>query len=429
MRKFLKEPYNETGGLCLPMLNRRKHILLAASFSQFLVMQNWFSFSAILPSLNQILNLSAKETGLALGMFQGGYILAILFWSVLSDKFNPRNIMFLSCLIVAFSGILFINVELNFPLLILLRLLAGAGIGGLYVPGMKLLSGLYPPAERGGALGFYVGSLVLGSAFSFIVAGWLVKIVGWQKVILVYAGAALVAAVIIFTINYRFVPARNPYTSTLKTLKKLAANRPAVLVNTSYVGHNWELYGMWGWIGPFMVSVFLAGGYDFEAAVTRGNLYAGLMIAIGALASFSGGRLSDRWGRIPVARGMLFSSLFFSLTFGWLIGQPVWLVVFLGLIYGFVIVGDSPVYSTSLTELTQPEYHGLVLGLQSFTGFAVTVVSPVLFGYILDLTNGQPVLSGQGQTIWGWAFMCLALGPLAGVWCLTRLRRVKSQEN
>jgi hypothetical protein len=39
-----------------------------------------------------------------------------------------------------------------------------------------------------------------------------------------------------------------------------------------------------------------------------------------------------------------------SLTFGWLIGMSLALVVGVGLLYGFAALGDSPIYSTAITE-------------------------------------------------------------------------------
>ena len=48
-----------------------------------------------------------------------------------------------------------------------------------------------------------------------------------------------------------------------------------------------------------------------------------------------------------------------SFAFGWLIGGPVWIVVAIGLVYGFTALGDSPIYSTSITEVVAPATYTL----------------------------------------------------------------------
>src|SRR6516164_9122486 len=38
------------------------------------------------------------------------------------------------------------------------------------------------------------------------------------------------------------------------------ANPAARSVIVAYTGHNWELFGMWGWMGPFMVASLTSRG-------------------------------------------------------------------------------------------------------------------------------------------------------------------------
>ena len=113
---------------------------------------------------------------------------------------------------------------------------------------------------------------------------------------------------------------------------------------------------------------------------------------------------------------MLAVSGMISLGFGWLQFGPLPLIAAIGLIYGFSAVGDSPVFSTQVTEFAPDGNIGAALGLQSFIGFIPAIISPVIFGAVLDVTGGE----------WGWAFSVLAFGALIGIICSFSLRQRKA---
>lgn len=84
----------------------------------------------------------------------------------------------------------------------------------------------------------------------------------------------------------------------------------------------------------------------------------------------------------------------------------------MGVIYGFAIVGDSPVFSFAVTELAPPANIGAALGLQSVIGFGITIVSTALFGLVVDHLG------------WEAAFITLGLGAALGPVAMLRLRRM-----
>jgi hypothetical protein len=89
-------------------------------------------------------------------------------------------------------------------------------------------------------------------------------------------------------------------------------------------------------------------------------------------------------GRTPVILVMAAVSAVCSLTFGWLIGTSLVLVLGVGLLYGFAALGDSPIYSTAITEVVAPAYRGSALALRSLLGYGAGATAPLLFGAILD---------------------------------------------
>jgi MFS family permease len=96
-------------------------------------------------------------------------------------------------------------------------------------------------------------------------------------------------------------------------------------------------------------------------------------------------------------------------VFGWLLGTSVGVVVALGLVYGFAALGDSPIYSTAITEVVTPAFRGAALALRSLAGYGAGAAAPLLFGVILDWYGGR---SAQA---WGWAFVSLGVAGLVAV--------------
>ena len=147
-----------------------------------------------------------------------------------------------------------------------------------------------------------------------------------------------------------------------------------------------------------------------------GGAIASACLLMGAVSPALVGWLSDKRGRCQTSSIVLLLSGLGSLLFGWLSAASIWVFIPAGLLYSFLIVADSAIYKAGLTELVPPEQVGSALSLQSVVGFGITVISPKLFGMVLD---------GFG---WGWAFALLSLGPFAGIIAMLRLRRLPESE-
>src|SRR2546428_9952202 len=131
------------------------------------------------------------------------------------------------------------------------------------------------------------------------------------------------------------------------------------------------------------------------------------------------GRLSDRLGRRVLLVTLAAASTVCSFVFGWLIGWPAGVLFFVGAVYGFTALGDSPVLSTAFTEAVSPAYLGSALALRSLLGFGAGAIAPLAFGAILDATNPARATA----TEWGWPFVALGVGGLLATVCAWPLPR------
>jgi MFS family permease len=147
------------------------------------------------------------------------------------------------------------------------------------------------------------------------------------------------------------------------------------------------------------------------------------MYIMGVVSTLAAGYWSDRWGRTAVIMAMMAISISGSFSFGWLIGGPMSWVMIVGMVYGFAVIAESPVYSSGLSELVSPNFLGTTLALRSLIGFGIGAVAPTAFGLMLDLTNPGEAQKALGYLPqWGWAFSMLGLFALIGPWAMWKLR-------
>jgi MFS family permease len=185
----------------------------------------------------------------------------------------------------------------------------------------------------------------------------------------------------------------------LATLWTDARVRSSVL---GYFGHMWELYTVWV-LMPLILATRLSGVQLSWAAF--------LILGSGALGCVIGGYAARRWGSARVAGLQLSVSGLCCLLAPWLMSAPTpafygWL-----LLWGITVAGDSPQFSTLTARNAPPQAVGSVLTLTNSLGFAISIVSILLF---VALTAHLPL---------GWLLTGLALGPALGLWALWPLMR------
>ena len=377
------------------------------SLSVLFSMAVYFSASAVVPALTKLWSLDDGGRAWLTMSVQLGFVIGSVISALtnLSDLLPAPRLMAVSGFLAALSTALIGLVATSFPVALVLRLLTGMFLVGVYPVGMRIIS-TWTKEDRGLGIGLLVGALTIGSASPHLVNA-LGGVGDWKMVIYSAAGLAALGGLIALAF-IKEGPYRTPTPKfNWKYASEVIRDRELVLANVGYLGHMWELFAMWAWIQVFLTASFAAVGLNEVWA----SAAAFAVIAMGGLGSIAAGQLADRFGRTTVTIVSLVTSGLCSIIVGFLFGGNPVLLVVLCLIWGFTIVADSAQFSAAVSELCQKEYTGTALTLQTSLGFLLTLVTIRLV----------PTL--EGLFGWDWAFAFLALGPLVGIWAMYALRK------
>ena len=386
-------------------------VLALLSAAELLGMSLWFTASAVSPQLATLWSLTPSQAGWLTTAVQIGFVAgtAVAAALNLADIVPERPYFAASALLGALANVA-IAIAPGYGPALVLRFLTGFFLAGVYPPAMKMIATWFR-SGRGVAIGTIVGALTIGKATPYLVHAFaeasVVFVVGTAS-----AGAALAGLLVL--VGYRPGPypfERRPFTWRL--VPTVLRHRPTRLAIYGYLGHMWELYAMWTLIAAFFVQLFLSAGSPQPSRL--GDVVGFLAIAAGGIGSVAAGRWADRWGRERVASGAMVVSGACALGMGWLVGASPWVVVPLGLVWGFAVVADSAQFSALVTEVAPAHAVGTALTLQTSLGFALTAVS-------IALTIGLVEAVG-----WGVAFASLALGPVFGIWAMVRLAEARGR--
>lgn len=379
-------------------------ILPTIVFSQFAGTSLWFAGNAVLPELQAKLGLQQEALGMLTSAVQLGFILGTLVFAILSlaDRVSPRLLFLLCALLGAAANALVLSAT-SINSVLLLRGITGFLLAGIYPVGMKIAASWYS-GRLGKAIGLLVGALVLGTAFPHLLRG-LGASLPWQNLLLAISALAAVGGLLM----YLLVP-DGPHMAKgakfeVQNLLRVFSRRELRAAAFGYFGHMWELYTLWAFV-PFILASAMP---DWPQA--RVSLLSFAVIAAGALGCVAGGYLSQGWGSGRVAFVQLLLSGLCCVLSVWLLQAPVWLLVPFLLFWGVVVAGDSPQFSALTARTAPPQLMGTALTVVTSLGFAITIASIQLMGYLLTVLPAH------------WAFLLLAPGPLLG---LLGMRPVRS---
>lgn len=380
----------------------------ALTLSVVLCLSLWFVSSAILPEIVAEAGLGPGRAAALASAVQIGFVLGALGLAIhgTADRIDPRGVLVASALIGAAANLALLATPVGGAGQVGLRLLTGACLAGVYPTAMKIAVG-WGNHDRGLLVGLIVGAVTLGSALPHLLA-WFGG-ADWRATVVAASGLAGLGALVGLAVRLGPHHARAAAFDP-RALRLAWTDRRIRLAYGGYLGHMWELYAFWAWIGAATTVAFAdpLGERAGEAA----RLLTFAAIALGGLFCVPAGLVADRVGKGRVALWAMVVSGAAGLATALAFGGPVWLMVGLVLVWGAAVVPDSAQFSALVADAAPAERAGSLLTFQTALGFTLTFFTVQAVPFVAAALG------------WPLTLALMAVGPALGIEAMRRLIRL-----
>jgi YNFM family putative membrane transporter len=268
---------------------RASWALFLAGFASFSLI---YCVQPLLPEFPADFGVNAATASLALSATTGALSFAILLSGAFAQIISRKTLMFTSMMLAAVCNLLAASAG-SWAWLLAARAVEGFVLGGVPAIAMAYLAEEIAPKSLGRAMGLYVGGTAFGAMVGRVGMGLMSAFTSWHFAM--YAlGAACVAAAIGFFVllppSQNFRPHSIPLGRHIHLWRQHLAN--PVLLRLYAIGT--MLTSVFTTI--FNYSTFRLAGPPYHLGPTAISMIF-LTYALGIVASSSGGRLVDRFGR------------------------------------------------------------------------------------------------------------------------------------
>jgi len=366
--------------------NSYKWIVLGISFLLMLVFA--ISLQALPPIFGNILKdipFSNKQAGLLMSSYS---ILGIFFpflVAIFLDRLDLKK-MVLFALSLVILGLVGFSLSSSYMVLLVFRLLSGAGATILVVLSPLLVTMHFGKKNMGTAMGVFNIAVPLGTVVSVNLFGYLGLFMGWRSIIGIIIGfVSMVLLIVIFFLGVPSDKAKKDENSP-----KLRFNLSSSLV---FLGIIWM-------IGNGQLLAYTTFGSQFfqlyDMSTQEAGFLTSMIMLVSILITPIIGIMLDKTGhkKIYLFLGLLIMAIaLFSIVTSWL-SLTFWAVA-LGVGFSFIPV----VVFSLLPDVVKPEHTGMGLAVLTAASNLGIAIGPVGFGSLLDMTSGNFTIGFQVLSI------------------------------
>ncbi|NWC93057.1 MULTISPECIES: MFS transporter [unclassified Pseudomonas] len=182
-----------------------------------------------LPAIKETMQISTTQAGLMVTATLLGIGVSSLVMGGLADTLGRRKALLLS---LATFGVLTIAIAgaTDWKQILVLRFLAGLGLGGVWGTVAAQVNEAWPPHQRARATAFVLSSFSIGSGLAAVLAACFLKTYGW-RVLFVISGVLVVIPIIYVWLR---VPESAVWLAERKASRDLLAPRNAVTIKALF---------------------------------------------------------------------------------------------------------------------------------------------------------------------------------------------------
>jgi MFS transporter, ACS family, D-galactonate transporter len=338
------------------------------------------NLSVAAPLLAPELNLTPVQMGLLLSSFFWTYAGLQFLGGWLVDRYSVSLVYGLGYLLWSFATLLTGIVD-GFAMLLVFRLLLGAGESVAYPAYSKILAGSFAEHQRGLANALVDVGTKAGPAVGTLLGGLLMARFGWRVFFLGIGFLSLLWLLPWWTwaprTSYLTISAQGP------GMLRILGRREGWATFSGLFCFNYAFYFLLTWLPTYLVT-------ERHFSMRMMAFFAALPFAVTAAASLLCGWLSDRWilaGATPsrVRKGLLVSGMILCALLLPVSAAAPHSVAMILLSVAFFGIGmvTSNIWAITQT-LAGPTAAGQWTGLQNSIGNLGGVVAPIVTGWIVN---------------------------------------------
>ncbi len=346
------------------------------------------------------LHLTNAEVGLVFSAFAYPYLIFQIIGGWVSDRFGARLTLTVSAIVWAVATLL-TGLAAGLATMLCARLMLGFGEGATFPAATRAMSDWTQEKKRGFAQGITHSSARLGNTLTPPLVVWLMALVTWRGSFFILGTVSLAWAVT-WIWYFRDDPGDHPGVTSaeLKMLPVYALRkerkkapvpwlplaRRLLPVTAVYFCYGWTLWLYLAWIPSFFV-------HSYGLALKDSAFFSAGVFFAGVLGDALGGVVSDRilikTGDLNKARrnlvvGSFLCSLAFMIPILFL-HRLTWVAGCLSLAFFFSEFTIGPMWAIPMD--IAPRYSGSASGLMNTGSALAAILSPLVFGYVIDKTN------------------------------------------
>ncbi|MGB8220880.1 MAG: MFS transporter [Methanoregula sp.] len=447
----------------LPVTATEKRIvLLIAILAGFLTPFDGSAVNIALPTIGTAFHMDA----IALSWVATAYILASALFLVpfgkLADIYGRKKI-FLSGICLFGAASLVMTLVATEQQMISVRVIQGIGAAMIFGTSLAILTAVYPPGERGKALGLYISAVYLGLTLGPFFGGILTDVFGWRSIFYINVPIAIAAAILILwklkgewaeCTGEKFdIPGSLLYSVALVAIMYGFSVLPditggillvtgVVLIGVfiwyeqrlTYPVLNMQLFfksrifafsniaALINYSATYAVAFLLS--LDLQYTKGFSAEYAGFIIVaapfVQMIVSPFAGRLSDRYdSQIISSVGMGFTALGLFLLIFLTETTPLWYIIMVLMILGLGFGLFSSPNTNAIMSAVEKKYYGVASGLNGtmrLLGQMLSMgIAMMLFAIIIGQVEITPAYYPQFTESLHWAFILFTIMCVIGI--------------
>jgi ACS family D-galactonate transporter-like MFS transporter len=387
---------------------KTRHLILGViCLMYFITYIDRVNISVAGPMIKQEFGLTATQLGIVFSAFAYPYAAMQIIGGWCADRFGPRIVLTILSIIWAVATIL-CGFAWGVISLMVFRFILGIGEGGAFPTATRAFTFWLPATERGFAQGITHSFARLGGAVTPPIVLGISILYGWRESFIIL-GVISLAWTVLYVWYFRDTPITHKGV-TEEELKEIAIDTrrmrfsPSVTKKTPWAEmirkmwlvtfvdfcYGWSLWVFLTWLPSYLKD---ARGFDLKQLA----LFTALPLMAGVIGDTLGGVVSDqvlkRTGNLKLARRMMLiigmgGSLACILPVV-SVSDPITAVALLSASFFFLELTNAVLWSLPID--IAGTYAGTAGGMMN-TGFGVAgMISPVVFGYLIETTGSYQV--------------------------------------